>query len=230
MATDPYVWKTYNRPAPPVQENKPMSDDKIELNRRRVLGGMITLGGAAAAAGAGTYAWFSDTETSSNNTIQAGTLTLSGVSNGVFSATNIAPGQSAPSAGTNTITATYDSGSSVNPAEIDFSIGTFSEPSETQPTDYTTDETASALASVLNLDTAQLLQNGTVVYDFIADAGFTTLADLEGYTQDAAFSAAPGDTVSLELAVTMDTAAGNTYQADGVVMSVTFDAQQPGED
>lgn len=53
-----------------------MSDKTIELNRRRVLGGMITLGGAAAAAGAGTFAAFSDTGQSSGNSISTGTLTL----------------------------------------------------------------------------------------------------------------------------------------------------------
>lgn len=53
-----------------------MADDTIELNRRRVLGGIITVGAAAAAAGAGTFAAFSDTETSSENTISAGKLNL----------------------------------------------------------------------------------------------------------------------------------------------------------
>ncbi|WP_415382388.1 TasA family protein [Halosimplex sp. TS25] len=55
-----------------------MSDDesKIELNRRRVLGGIVTVGAAAAAAGAGTFAAFSDTESSNDNSVSAGTLDL----------------------------------------------------------------------------------------------------------------------------------------------------------
>lgn len=48
----------------------------IELNRRRVLGGIVTIGGAAAAAGAGTFAAFSDTESSNDNSVSAGTLDL----------------------------------------------------------------------------------------------------------------------------------------------------------
>lgn len=62
------------------------SDSTIELNRRRVLAGLGTIGVASAGAGAGTFALFSDTETSSGNTVQAGTLDLSdGVSSESFS-------------------------------------------------------------------------------------------------------------------------------------------------
>ncbi|QLH79150.1 hypothetical protein HZS55_18450 [Halosimplex rubrum] len=66
----------------------------IELNRRRVLGGIITVGGAAAAAGAGTTAFFSDSESSEDNTVTAGTLDLT-VNDGdsfSYSVGDIAPG------------------------------------------------------------------------------------------------------------------------------------------
>lgn len=53
-----------------------MSDNNIELTRRRVLGGIATVGAASAAVGAGTFAAFSDTETSSGNSVTAGTLDL----------------------------------------------------------------------------------------------------------------------------------------------------------
>lgn len=57
-----------------------MSDDNsnstFELNRRRALAGLGTIGVASAGAGAGTMALFSDTEESSGNTVQAGTLDL----------------------------------------------------------------------------------------------------------------------------------------------------------
>ena len=54
-----------------------MSDKTPELTRRRILAGIGTIGAASAAAGAGTMALFSDTETSSGNSVQAGTLDLS---------------------------------------------------------------------------------------------------------------------------------------------------------
>jgi len=75
-----------------------MTDKKIELNRRRVLGGIVAVGATAAAAGAGTFALFSDTETSDGNTVTAGTLDLvlnpndSGAT--AINFTNIAPGGS----------------------------------------------------------------------------------------------------------------------------------------
>lgn len=47
-----------------------------EVTRRRVLGGVATFGAASAATGAGTVAFFQDTETSSGNTIKVGTLDL----------------------------------------------------------------------------------------------------------------------------------------------------------
>lgn len=53
-----------------------MSKPNIELTRRRVLGGILSVGAAGAAGGAGTMALFSDTEASTNNTVQAGTLDL----------------------------------------------------------------------------------------------------------------------------------------------------------
>jgi predicted ribosomally synthesized peptide with SipW-like signal peptide len=51
-------------------------DSGFDLTRRKVLGGLATVGAASAAAGAGTFALFSDTESSTDNVIQAGTLDL----------------------------------------------------------------------------------------------------------------------------------------------------------
>lgn len=53
-----------------------MSDQQIQLTRRRLLGGLVTIGSASVAAGAGTMAYFSDTESSADNAVQAGTLDL----------------------------------------------------------------------------------------------------------------------------------------------------------
>jgi predicted ribosomally synthesized peptide with SipW-like signal peptide len=73
-------------------------DGEISLTRRRLLGGILTVGGASAAAGAGTMAAFSDSESSSNNTVQAGTLnlTLDGTDQTVtfLDASDIVPGDS----------------------------------------------------------------------------------------------------------------------------------------
>lgn len=78
-------------------------DDNSTLTRRRVLGGIATVGAASAAAGAGTMAYFSDTETSSGNTLSAGTLNLDpeGSSGGSFDMTvsGLAPNDSGQQVG-----------------------------------------------------------------------------------------------------------------------------------
>lgn len=67
----------------------------IELTRRRALGGLATIGVASAGAGAGTMALFSDRETSSGNSVRAGTLDLLLGNGPVWSTSvgaNLAPG------------------------------------------------------------------------------------------------------------------------------------------
>lgn len=53
-----------------------MSKKKLDLTRRRVLGGLGTIGVAGAAAGMGTSAYLNDTESFEDNTITAGTLDM----------------------------------------------------------------------------------------------------------------------------------------------------------
>jgi predicted ribosomally synthesized peptide with SipW-like signal peptide len=53
-----------------------MSDESPKLTRRRIVGGLGILGAGAAAGATGTFALFSDTETSPNNTFETGDLDL----------------------------------------------------------------------------------------------------------------------------------------------------------
>ncbi|WP_435102383.1 TasA family protein [Halarchaeum sp. P4] len=76
---------------------------RVRLSRRKLLGGLGAIGATGAASGAGSFALFSDSEASTGNTVQAGSidLTLSdgggtdqnGVS-GSFTLENAKPGQS----------------------------------------------------------------------------------------------------------------------------------------
>jgi spore coat-associated protein N len=80
--------------------------DGVELTRRRILGSLGVIGVAAGGAGAGTMAYFQDTESSTGNTIDAGTLDLKlsdgdeftedGVS-GTWTISNAKPGDSVTS-------------------------------------------------------------------------------------------------------------------------------------
>jgi len=53
-----------------------MTDDNLDLSRRKVLGALGTVGVASAGAGVGTSAFFSDTESYENNRLTAGELDL----------------------------------------------------------------------------------------------------------------------------------------------------------
>ncbi|WP_246983247.1 SipW-dependent-type signal peptide-containing protein [Halorientalis marina] len=53
-----------------------MSDDGLNMSRRKVLGGITTVGAASAAAGAGTFALFSDTSRTNEKTISTGTVSF----------------------------------------------------------------------------------------------------------------------------------------------------------
>ncbi|NHN61156.1 MULTISPECIES: TasA family protein [Halorussus] len=75
-----------------------MSDKNIDLSRRKVLGSLGVIGVASAGAGAGTFAYFSDTESSTGNTISAGTLNLTadgndGSATTTVSVDDVAPGE-----------------------------------------------------------------------------------------------------------------------------------------
>jgi len=65
------------RPATTAGPTEHMSKKKVELTRRRVLGGLGTIGVAGAAAGLGTSALFTDEESFTDNSVTAGTLDMS---------------------------------------------------------------------------------------------------------------------------------------------------------
>lgn len=211
-----------------------MTDDEnnSKLNRRRVLGGIVTIGAASAAAGAGTFAYFSDTENSSGNTVEAGTLDLDTIADGQMSVTDLAPGQTVPS---NTFSTTY-SGSVSAEIDIDVRIAESSEPNE--PSSNNNDLSATNFASKLVVTTATASVGGSTE-DLTATAsdsdgdGTITLDELVGsapYDTVTGSNAASGDTVSLELDLAFPTSVGNSAQADGVDITVEFTAQQPAAD
>ena len=74
-----------------------MSDERIQMSRRRLLASVATVGGASAAAGVGTFASFTDSEASGVNAVEAGTLDLKldddDVTVRFLEATDIVPGQ-----------------------------------------------------------------------------------------------------------------------------------------
>ncbi len=177
-----------------------MTDDNsgtVELSRRKVLGGMATIGVAGAGAGAGTWAFFSDEETSEGNTVQAGTLGLGDPEDVVISTPNadFAPGDTT----SGSITLSEDGNISGGAMDIDTSV------------------TDGNFAGVLNV--TQLDYGGT---DVTPDS-VTTLADLAGTTLEVD---APGSESDFDITLEFDEQAGNEHQGVSTDITFTFTLYQ----
>jgi len=209
-----------------------MSEKTVQLNRRRVLGGIVTIGAAAAAAGAGTFAFFSDTE-NDTSTVDAGTLSLGAPTSANLSISDAVPGNST----SGTVTSTYNG--SVD-AEVDIGVTiseSTSEPSE--PSSGTNTElNATEFAQLLQVDTASVDVGGASqdLLNTVSDNNGNGYVDLDDLTQSAPFDAVTGsdatsgDSVSVTLGLTFVSSADNDAQADGVDVTVSLTAEQPSAD
>jgi len=197
-----------------------MTDDDsntIELNRRRVLGGIVAIGGAAAAAGAGTTAYFSDTQSSSGNTVSAGSLELSVPSSGSIAISNLYPGEASTE---NSTSADYTGGVE---AALDWGINITDDPN---PQNGQGD-----LSTLIDLTTADLVVVDTNGNETVTDYSGQTLSSLQssgpfgdvGRLQD-------GYTARLDIVAELNTNAGNPYQGESVSFDVGFKARQVDPD
>ncbi|WP_181686285.1 TasA family protein [Halorhabdus salina] len=178
---------------------------EIELTRRRILAGVLVIGLAAAAAGVGTFALFSDEATSPDNTINAGTLNLDPV-DGNFTVDNIYPTQST----TQNITTSYQESGDIG-SNLNVSIST-ADPSN-------------AFSDQLDVDSAVLKVDGSTV-ETLADSG--TLSDLEG-THSGLTTLNGGEDIALEVTFTLGEDTSNTFQGDSLDITVSFNATQQTE-
>ena len=197
-----------------------MSDDNntIELNRRRVLGGIVTVGAAAAAAGAGTSAYFFDEETTTNE-VTAGTMDLNSVT-GRFDIDDLYPGEQTSK---KTMSATYNGGVT---AEFDFDIAVSDESGDAG------NKTGTAFAKELLLDDATLRIDDGNTFENDYSGDYTTLNDFATATpfDEVTQSLSDGDDISLTLQFTLDSDTSNDFQGEGVAVDVTFTAEQPNRD
>lgn len=193
-----------------------MSDRSIELTRRRLLGGILAVGGGSAASGAGTMAYFSDTETSQNQ-IRAGTLAVDfqDPANASFSMT-LAPEQSQ----THTLTL-------VNAGTVTGSLDVDVEYNENDGATGSADMTADEVAQ--NLEITTLNYNSTDVRTQISPSSSPpTLAELASNgigespppENDLIDLGDPGGGTDFEIEFTLKNVSDD-YQGDGV--DVTFE-------
>ncbi|MFU1780761.1 TasA family protein [Haloarcula japonica] len=194
------------------------------VTRRQVLGGLVTVGAGSAATGAGTMAYFSDSENSTGNRISAGTLNLGFAESASFSfSTALAPGTEI----TDTVRL-VSAGTISGSLDVDFDYV------ESDSAQNDADESASAVAE--NLTVVTLTYGETDLTDQITtDNPSPTLADLadnahgsdETTQNDLVDLDDPGNsgtkfTIGLELAKSV----GNSFQGDGVEITATFHLNQ----
>jgi predicted ribosomally synthesized peptide with SipW-like signal peptide len=152
-----------------------MSDETIEINRRRVLGGIVAIGGAAAAAGAGTSAYFFDETSSTGNTIEAGELNLGDLSEDTFTLGPLYPG----SDDSLQVTSGYSGNTSNVVLDVGFAVA----------------NDANGLASALQIQEASISAGGTT-----ESVSTGSLADVTGAYPDV-LSLSGGETITLSLDV-----------------------------
>jgi predicted ribosomally synthesized peptide with SipW-like signal peptide len=196
-----------------------MSDKKVELTRRKVLGGLATIGAAGAATGAGTMAYFDDTETSSGNTVQAGTLDLTTAEGSSLDLNDIelAPGQSVSAS----VDLQNDGTVSANHVEVDTS---YSEGDSDGNVD------AQSFAEQLEVSTLEYSGSDITTYTDTDGNGTLTLHELSDQTLDD-LQPAPetnsgnSETFNIELTLPGEDT-GNAFQGEGVDISFTFTLNQ----
>jgi len=193
-----------------------MSDENtIELNRRRVLGGVVTIGAAAAAAGAGTFAAFNDTESSNNNSVSAGTLdlTVDGSSSpvSVLSVSDAVPsGSGTGSAITLANGGSVDGTLDISVAAIDSSENGTDDPEGSDPDEGTGVELEDALTITVSLggtnvfsDTVASMSTGqTIVSGQALNANTSTDFNLSYSISDAG-NEIQSDSVSIDFDFTL---------------------------
>lgn len=161
-----------------------MSDEsgRFELTRRRLLGSVAVTGAATAGAGAGTWAYFQDTEESSGNTIDAGTLDLKiadsdeGFGDGVsetWTISNAKPGDSVLA----DLTLQNAGSLEANHVEIGFSV-VESEADGPTGTNEADTKPSSADGMAEQFEIAVLTYNGTNVLSNLSDANGNGLVDV----------------------------------------------------
>ena len=189
---------------------------------KKMLGLTIAFMLLASMAGIGTWAYFSDVETSTGNVLTAGTLDLKtddvdGVTQTLL-ASNMAPGDTVSSQ-----TITLKNSGSVAGSTLDLAFSYVENDGSPNPTDMNANDTAAKIeVTVLNYGGSSLLgsvsDNNTNGYRDIEDLKNADLSGLSGIDASA--------TKDFEIDVFLKTETGNDYQADGVIITMAFTLNQ----
>lgn len=192
-----------------------MSDDNNSgLTRRRVLGGIATIGAASAAAGAGTMAYFSDTESSTGNTVSAGTLDLK-ADGGDSAVTTVSVGNAAPGDSNSGSTTLKNSGSIAG--SVDLVFGSASNSEGDNPESEGDTSSPGDLGAVLEVTVSV---GGTQVRSGTFNSVF------DGSEAESNVALAAGGSKDLTIDWSLPTSAGNDIQGDSVSGDITIQLNQ----
>lgn len=185
---------------------------------KKVVGLTIALVLLVGISGIGTWAYFSDVETSGENVLAAGTLDLKtddvdGVSQTLL-ASNIMPGDTV---GPETII--LKNSGTVAGSSLDLSFSYIESDSSPNPADMTANATAAILqVTTLNYDSSSLLSsvsdNNSNGYKDVYDLSTANLTGLDGIEASS--------TRDFEIAVTLRSDASKGFQADGIDVTMNF--------
>ena len=198
---------------------------------KKILGLSVAAMMIMALVGGGTWAYFSDPETSTGNILTAGTMDLkTNTTDGetaTLTLTGLKPGQSI---GTGTVTLT--NGGTVDGSSLDINISYIEDASEpTEPTD-------SDLSTELDADDfAEMVQVNTLTYDSLdlllsvtedgADSNtFKDLKEVAAATLTGQAGITTIESKDFVITLTLHADADNDFMADGVDVTFTFTLQQ----
>ena len=172
--------------------------------------------------GIGTWAYFTDTESSTGNQMAAGTLDLKtddadGVTQTLF-ATNMQPGDNVTSENI-----TLKNNGSVAGATLDMVFSYVESDNSPNPVNMSANATAAVLeVTALNYGGSSLLSlvsdNNSNTYKDVEDLKNANLSGQSGIN--------PAATKDFDIAVFLRTETGNNFQADGIDITITFTLNQ----
>ena len=172
--------------------------------------------------GIGTWAYFTDTETSTGNTLTAGTLDLKtddadGVTQTLF-ATNMQPGDNVTSENI-----TLKNNGSVAGATLDIVFSYVESDNSPNPVNM------SANATAAMLEVTALNYGGLSLLSWVSDNNSNTYRDMEDL-KNADLSGQsginPAATKDFDIAVFLRTETSKDFQADGINVTITFTLNQ----
>jgi len=183
--------------------------------KRKVLASLLVIAVVAGLVGAGTFAYFSDTEESSANTFTAGTLELTvtgseGATAGWVTPSNWAPGDTEVG---NVVLANVGT---INASELLMDVAV---------TAGAPDISDMVIITAMTYPTGATSILGDI-QSALTDSGDLRLNELDVLTNYDLGALAAATSGTLEMTFEFDSAAGDTYQGASAAMVITFDLNQ----